>query len=261
MNPIAGILETGTQTASRDVIRTATAAQTPRQNRLLAALPLKSYQRLLPHLNPVVLPAESTLHDAGAPETQVYFPTAGVIANLCTLETGASAQFALIGREGLIGVASIFGAGLSRTRAVVTSPGHAYWISGDVLKSQFERDLELRRLLLRYTLALIAQIGQTAVCYRHHSLEQRMCRWLLSCLDRLPSNELRMAQHEVATVLGVRRVSITDTAAVLQHAGLIGCSRGSITVLDRPRLQARACECYEVVEREYDRLLNPANGL
>lgn len=241
--------------------RTVSALQTPRQNQLLAALPSEDYERLLPHLHSVVLSAGSTVHSAGAPETDVYFITAGIVTKCYLLENGESAEFALVGNEGLIPIALVLGAGSTRSQALVTSPGHAYWLRGDVLKNEFERSSMLRHALLRYTQGLIAHIAQTAVCNRHHSLEQRLCRWILLCLDRLPSNELKMTQELISDVLGVRREGVTAATGSLQEAGLIHCSRGRSRVLDRPRLEARVCECYAVVKEESDRLLRPAAKL
>ena len=249
------------RSTSADHQRTVSALHTPRQNQLLAALPSEDYERLLPHLNSVVLWAGSTVHSAGALETDVYFITAGIVTKCHLLENGESAEFALVGNEGLIGIALFLDAGSTRSQAVVTSPGHAYWLRGDVLKSEFERSSMLRHALLRYTQVLIAQIAQTAVCNRHHSLQQRLCRWILLCLDRLPSNELAMTQELIADVLGVRREGVTAAAGSLQEAGLIHCSRGRIRVLDRPRLEARMCECYAVVKEEYGRLLQPAGKM
>jgi CRP-like cAMP-binding protein len=237
--------------------RAASALHTPRQNRLLAALPLGDYERLLPDLEPVSLPPGWTIHGAGEREEYLYFLTSGIVSRFCLAENGESAEFAVTGREGVIGVASFLGGESTPNQAVVLSAGYAYRLAADLVRSEFEHDGPLPQLLLHYTLALIAQTGQIAVCNRHHSLEQRLCRWILSSLDRLPSDELKITQELIADMLGVRRESVTEAAGKLQKAGLIHYSRGHITVLDRPQLEAQACECYAVVKREYDRLLRP----
>ena len=241
--------------ASRDRKRALFAQHTPRQNQLLAALPPEDYARLLPALQPVPLPVGWTVHNAGDREKYLYFPTAGIVSRFYVMEDGASAHFALTGSEGAIGVASFLSGESTPSQAVVLSAGHAYRLGAHLLKNEFEHDGVLPQLLLRYIQALIAQTGQVAVCNRHHSLEQQLCRWILSSLDRLPSNELTMTQDLIAEMLGVRRESVTDAAGKLQKAGLIRYSRGHIVVLDRPRLEAQVCECYAVVKREYDRLL------
>lgn len=241
--------------ASRDRKRALFAQHTPRQNQLLAALPPEDYARLLPALQPVPLPVGWTVHNAGDREKYLYFPTAGIVSRFYVMEDGASAHFALTGSEGAIGVASFLSGESTPSQAVVLSAGHAYRLGAHLLKNEFEHDGVLPQLLLRYIQALIAQTGQVAVCNRHHSLEQQLCRWILSSLDRLPSNELTMTQDLISDMLGVRRESVTDAAGKLQKAGLIRYSRGHIVVLDRPRLEAQVCECYAVVKREYDRLL------
>ena len=241
--------------ASRDRKRGAGGRPTPRQNHLLAALPVKDYERLLPDLQPVPLPLGWTVHRPGDREKYLYFLAAGVVSRYYVSENGESTEFAVTGNEGVIGVASFLGGESTPSQAVVLSAGHAYRLGADLLKNEFEHDGPLPRLLLRYIQALIAQTGQIAVCNRHHSLEQQLCRWILSSLDRLQSNELTVTQELMAEMLGVRRESVTEIAGKLQEAGLIRYSRGHIAVLDRPRLEARACECYAVVKREYDRLL------
>ncbi len=230
---------------------------TPRQNRLLAALPVGDYERLRPHLKPIPLPLGATVHGAGDRESHLYFPTAGIVSRFGVTASGASKEFAVTGSEGVIGVASFLGGESTPTWAVVLSAGHAYRLGVDLLNSEFEHDSPLPRLLLCYIEALIAQIGQIAVCSRHHSLDQRFCRWILSCLDRLPSNDLTMTQELIADMLGVRREGVTEAAGRLQQAGLIHYHRGHIAVLDRPRLEAQACECYAVIKRAYDQLLGP----
>jgi CRP-like cAMP-binding protein len=248
-----------TRFAFKDWKSAVSAQHTPRQNHLLAALPLKEYERLLPNLEPVPLPFGWTVHGAGDREKYLYFLTAGIVSRFYVTENGASAEFAVTGNEGMIGVASFLGGESTPSQAVVLSAGYSYRLAADVLKKEFEHDGLLPHLLLRYAQALIVQTGQIAVCNRHHSLEQRLCRWILSCLDRLPSNELTITQELIAEMLGVRRVGVTKAAGKLQEAGLIHSSRGHIDVLDRPQLEAQACECYAVVKRAYDRLLRPKN--
>jgi CRP-like cAMP-binding protein len=229
--------------------------RTPRQNHLLAALPRQDYERLLPDLEPFPLPLGWVVHDAGKREKYLYFLTAGIVSRFYVTESGAPAEFAVTGNEGVIGIASFLGGESTPSQAMVLSAGYSYRLRADRLKQEFEHDGPLPRLLLRYTQALIGQIGQIAACKRYHSLEQRLCRWILSCLDRLPSNELTLTQDLIAQMLGVRRESISEAAGKLQWAGLIHHSRGHIAVRDRTQLEARACECYAVVKREYDRLL------
>lgn len=233
----------------------------PRQNRLLAALPLEDYERLLPNLKPVPLPPGWTVHSAGERENYVYFLTAGIVSRFYVMENGPSARLAVTGSEGVIGVASFLGGESTPSQAVVVSAGHAYRLRSDVLHHEIAHDAPLLHLLLRYTLALIAQTAQIAACNRHHSLEQQLCRWLLLSLDRSTGNELSMTQELIANMLGVRREGVTDAAGKLQRAGLIHYSRGHIAVLDRPALEAHACECYAVVKREYDRLLPSENTI
>lgn len=243
--------------AFRDRKSAVSEQQTPTQNHLLSALPLQEYERLLPDLEPVPLPHGWTVHGAGDQERYLYFLTAGIVSRFYVLESGASAEFALTGNEGMIGVASFLGGESTPSQAVVLSPGYGYRLAADLLKREFEHDGQLPRLLLRYAQALMVQTGQIAVCNRHHSLEQRLCRWILSCLDRLAWNELTITQELIAAMLGVRRVGVTKAAGKLNEAGLIHSGRGHIDVLDRPQLEARACECYAVVKRAYDGLLRP----
>jgi CRP-like cAMP-binding protein len=233
----------------------------PRDNRLLAALPVADYNRLLPCLEPVPLPLGRTIYGPRDREKYLYFVTAGIVSRLYVTTNGASVEFAITGSEGVIGVASFLGGKSLPSQSVVMSAGHSHRLAAEVLKGEFEQGGPLQRLLLCYTEALIVQIGQVAVCNRRHTLEQRLCRWLLSCLDRLPSGELTMTQELVAHALGVRREGVTEVIGDLQRAGAIRCSRGRIAVLDRAALQAHACECYAVVKKEYDRLLYPAIGL
>lgn len=244
-----------TRFSSRDRWHAVSARRGPRQNHLLAALPRQEYELLLPDLEPVPLPLGWTVHRACDREKHLYFLTAGIVSRLCLTESGDSAEFALTGREGVIGVASFLGGESTPSQAVVLSAGYAYRLGSSLVQHEFEHEGPLAHLLLRYTQALIAQTGQIAVCNRFHSLEQRLCRWILLCLDRLPANELTVTQELMAEMLGVRRVGVTEAIGRLQRAGLIHCRRGLIAVLDRPRLEARVCDCYGVVRRAYDRLV------
>jgi len=241
--------------ASKDRKPVLSAQQTPRQNRLLAALPLEDYERLLPKLELVPLPADWIIHTAGALEKYVFFLTEGFVCRVYVTETGASARLGLTGREGVIGVAAVLGGESTPTQAVVLGAGYAYRLRADALNDEFSYPGALVPLLLRYTQALIAQTAQIAVCNRHHTLEQQLCRWLLGCADRSPSNKISMTQELIANMLGVRREGVTEAAGHLQAAGLIHYNRGHITVLDRPGLEARSCECRKVVRREYARLI------
>jgi len=227
----------------------------PRQNHLLAALPAPESKRLYPHLELVPLPLGEVLYESGDQLHYVYFPTESIVSLLYVMADGASAEIAVVGNEGLIGIALFMGGETMPNRAVVQSAGHAYRLRGQVLKDEFNHNGELQHLLLRYTQALLTQMSQTAVCNRYHTVDQQLCRWLLLSMDRLPSNELRMSQELIANMLGVRREGVTVAAGKLQSAGLIDYSRGHIKVLDRPRLEARVCECYQVVKTEFDRLL------
>jgi CRP-like cAMP-binding protein len=247
--------------ASNDTSRAEAASPTPRQNRLLAALPLKDYGCLLPNLEPVSLPLGWTVHGAGDREKYLHFLTAGIVSRFYVMENGESADFAITGSEGVIGVASFLGGESTLSQAVVLSAGHAFRLRSDLVNREFKGGGGLLALLLRYTQALIAQTGQIAACNRHHSVEQRLCRWILSCLDRLSTHDLAMTQEQIADLLGVRREGITDTAQKLQQAGLIHYRRGRITVLDRPGLEKLACECYAGIKHEYDRLFpSPENS-
>ena len=227
----------------------------PLQNHLLRALPASEAERLLPHLEFVPMPLGSVLYESGSQLRYVYFPTTSIISLLYVMEDGASAEIAVVGNEGMVGVALFMGGETTPSRAVVQSAGHAYRLKGQILKEEFRRAAGLQHLLLRYTQALLTQMAQTAVCNRHHSVDQQLCRWLLLSLDRLPTNKLTMTQELIANMLGVRREGVTEAAGKLQTAGLINYSRGQITVLNRPRLEAQACECYGVVKKEFDRLL------
>lgn len=227
----------------------------PARNHLLAALPPEDYHRLLPKLEPVTLPTGCIVHSAGDWDRHLYFLTAGVVSRLCVTRNGPLAEVALTGNEGVIGVASFLSGERTPGQAVVLSPGRAFRLKSDLLKGEFDRGGALPRLLLSYTLALISQVGQIAVCTRHHPLEQQLCRWILSILDRVPTTELSLTHELISHILGVRRESVTAVAGKLQEAGLIQYARGHLAVLDRPGLERHACECYSVVKREYDRLL------
>lgn len=227
----------------------------PKKNHLLAALPEPDYAGLLPHLELTPLPLGLAVYESGDPQGYVYFPIDSIVSMLYVEENGSSTEIAVVGNEGLVGVALFMGGETTPSRAVVQSAGHGYRIRARLLKAEFERGGPLQHLLLRYTQALITQMSQTAVCNRHHSVDQQLCRWLLLSLDRLASNELKMTQELIADMLGVRREGVTHAAGQLQEAGLIKYSRGKITVLDRPTLEVRVCECYAVVKHEYDRLL------
>jgi CRP-like cAMP-binding protein len=227
----------------------------PTQNHLLDALPAAEYQRLLPHLELVPMPLGEVLYESGGRLHHVYFPTTSIVSLLYVLENGASAEIAVVGNEGILGISLFMGGETTPSRAIVQSAGFGYRLKAQLLKQEFDRGGPVLRLLLRYTQALITQMTQTAVCNRHHSVEQQLCRWLLLSLDRLPSDEVSMTQELIANMLGVRREGVTEAAGKLQRAGLIRYSRGRIEVLDRPGLEGAVCECYEVVKREFDRLL------
>jgi CRP-like cAMP-binding protein len=227
----------------------------PRQNHLLAALPPAEYERLFPQLELVDLPLGKIIYESGHTLDKVYFPSTSIISLLNVLESGASAEIAVVGKEGIVGIALFMGGVSMPSRALVQSAGQAYRLNGHVFMQEFNRSPAFQHLLMRYTMALISQMSQTAVCNRHHTVDQQLCRWLLLSLDRLESNELLMTQELIADMLGVRREGVTEAAGNLQKAGLINYSRGRITVLDRPGLEKRVCECYEVVRREFARLL------
>jgi len=237
------------------------ARRTPKQNRLLAALPAADLLRLLPHLERVLLPLGAVIYESGGEQAYVYFPASGIVSLLYVMNDGAAAEIAVVGNEGVVGIALFMGGETTPSRAVVQSAGIAWRVEPAAIKAEFARGGALQRLLLRYTQALITQMTQTAVCNRHHLLEQQLCRWLLLSLDRLPSNQLVMTQQLIANMLGVRREGVTEAAGRLQADGLIDYSRGRIDVLDRAGLEKRACECYAVVRRESDRLLHPRTAL
>jgi len=227
----------------------------PRQNHLLAALPEYEYARLLPHLERVSLPLGKTLSESGNSDVDVYFPTTSIVSLLHVLSNGSSAEIAVVGNEGIVGIALFMGGASMPSRALVQSEGHAYRMRGDLLNFEFNHNPALQHLLMRYIMALLSQMAQTAVCNRHHSIDQQLCRWLLLSMDRLSGNVLNMTQELIADMLGVRREGVTEAAGKLQDAGLISYSRGCLTVLDRPGLERRVCECYEVVKKEFARLL------
>ena len=232
----------------------ACAPHTPDQNHLLAAMSLVERERLYPHLRLVKMPLGKALYEPGDVLRHVFFPVDCIVSLLYVLENGASAEISVVGNEGLIGVALFMGGETTPSRAIVQSAGHAFRLDGQRLKDEFHRNGDLQLLLLRYTQSLITQMAQTAVCNRHHSVDQQLCRWLLLSLDRLASNELVMTQELIANMLGVRREGVTEAAGKLQKLGAIRYSRGHITVLDRPMLEQLCCECYSVVKRESDRI-------
>ena len=226
----------------------------PQQNHLLAALPAGVLERWKPHLEVVSLKLGAVLYESGGTLDYVFLPTTAIVSLLYVMEDGDSAEIAVVGNEGLVGISIFMGGESTPSRAVVQSAGKGYRIPSAVLREEF-KSAPVMHLLLRYTQALITQMSQTAVCNRHHSLDQQLCRWLLLSLDRLPGNELVMTQELIANMLGVRREGVTAAALSLQKAGFIEYARGHITVLDRPGLESRTCECYAVVKKEYDRLL------
>jgi CRP-like cAMP-binding protein len=227
----------------------------PRHNRLLAALPDAEWAHWLPQLEAVDLPLGKVLYESGRKLTHVVFPTSSIVSLLYVMENGASAEIAVVGNEGLVGISLFMGGESTTSRAVVQSAGQGLRLNAGVMMAEFNRAGPVLHLLLRYTQALITQMAQTAVCNRHHSLDQQLCRWLLLSLDRLQGSELVMTQELIANMLGVRREGVTEAALSLQKTGLIRYVRGHITVLDRTGLEGRTCECYAVVKKEYDRLL------
>jgi CRP-like cAMP-binding protein len=227
----------------------------PKQNHLLAALPAEDYKRLLPDLELIAMPLGWALYESGGHMGYLYFPTTSIVSLLYVMESGASAEIAITGNEGLVGISLFMGGESTPSRAVVQSAGNGYRLKASIVKREFALGGQLQHLALMYTQALITQMAQTAVCNRHHAVDQQLCRWLLLSLDRLPSNELMMTQELIANMLGVRREGVTEAAGKLQAAGLIHYNRGRITVLDRPNLEKRVCECYAVVKKEFDRLL------
>ncbi len=230
-------------------------ARDPKSNELLASLPLEEWDRWQSQLEWTDMPLGHVLYESGNSQSHVYFPTTAIVSLLYVMESGASAEIAVVGNEGVVGISLFMGGETTPSRAVVQSAGHGFRLKGQAIKDEFGRSGPVMHLLLRYTQALITQMAQTAVCNRHHSLDQQLCRWLLLSMDRLRGNELVMTQELIANMLGVRREGVTEGALSLQKAGLIRYSRGHIKVLDREGLEKRTCECYEVVRREYARLL------
>jgi len=230
-------------------------APAPTQNLILAALPSVDYRRLLPQLELVEMGLGHSVYESGGHLQHVYFPIEGIVSLLYVTQGGSSAELAVVGREGMIGVSLFMGGETTPNRAVVQSACKAYRLPAHVLKAHFAEGGALQLILLKFTQALITQISQTAVCNLHHTVDQQLCRWLLLSLDRLPENRLQMTQELIANMLGVRRQGVTESAGKLEHEGLITYSRGLITVLDRPGLEKRSCECYAVVKSETERLL------
>jgi len=233
---------------------------TPNQNHLLAALPAEVLERLSQHLELVPMPLGEVLYESSGQLHHVYFPTTAIVSLHYLLESGASAEIAGVGNEGVLGVSLFMGGNTTTSLATVQAAGFGYRLKGGLMMEEFNRAGPMMRLLLRYTQALMTQISQTAVCNRHHSIEQQLCRWLLLTLDRLPSQELTITQELIAGMLGVRREGITEAAGNLQRAGLISYRRGHITVLDRSELESHTCECYQVVKKEFHRLLGDAGA-
>lgn len=227
----------------------------PKQNKLLDALQDAEYNRLLPNLELVKMPLGGILYESGGALQHVYFPVNSIVSLLYVMENGASAEIAVVGNEGVLGISVFMGGETTPSRAVIQSEGYGYRLKARHIKDEFNRAGPVMRLLLRYTQALITQMAQTAVCNRHHSVEQQLCRWLLLSIDRLSNDELNMTQELIANMLGVLREGVTEAAGKLQRAGLIDYSRGHIKVIDRPSLESRVCECYQVVKTEFDRLL------
>jgi CRP-like cAMP-binding protein len=228
----------------------------PRKNHLLAALPESAYRRIAPNLELAEMKLGQILSESGASLSHVYFPIDSIVSLLYVMQNGASAEIAIVGNEGVLGVSLFMGGETTPSRAVVQSEGFGYRLHSKYLKQEFNRAGPLMLLLLRYTQALITQMSQTAVCNRHHSVDQQLCRWLLLSIDRLTADKLTMTQELIANMLGVRREGVTESAGKLRDAGIISYSRGHIQVLDRPRLEKRVCECYGVVKAEFDRLLS-----
>lgn len=225
------------------------------QNQLFQSIPLKEWDRLLPHIEKADLPLGRVLYEPGFKMTHVYFPSTAIVSLLYALENGSSAEIAIVGNEGIVGISIFMGGESTSSRGVVQSAGEGYRIKSSIFLEEFNKSGPVMHLLLRYTQALITQMTQTAVCNRHHSLDQQFCRWLLLSLDRLSSNKLVMTQELIANMLGVRREGVTEAALKVQKAGLIKYARGRISILNRPGLESRTCECYQVVKSEYDRLL------
>ncbi len=230
-------------------------ADNPGMNQLLAALPDAELRRWMTQLEPVEMPLGQVLYEPGSILSHGYFPTTAIVSLLYEMENGASAEIAVVGNDGIVGISLFMGGGSTPNRALVQSAGQGFRLDGQTIQDEFHRSAPVMHLLLRYTQALITQMAQTAVCNRHHSLDQQLCRWLLMSLDRLQGSELVMTQELIANMLGVRREGVTEAALNLQRAGLIRYKRGHISVLDRPAMENRCCECYAVVKKEYDRML------
>ena len=227
----------------------------PKQNRILAALPAEDYARLLPYLEFTPMPLGQTIYEPGSPITHLYFPTNSIVAPLYGMQNGASVRLAIIGNEGLTGISTLLGGGGTPAGVVVQTSGNGYRVKATVIKKEFDLKGKLQYLVLSFTQALMTQTAQNAVCNRHHNIEQQLCRFLLMSLDRLPGHELQMTHEQIAVMLGVRRESVTQAALKLQMIGAIQYSRGHIAVLDREELENTVCECYSVVNNEYERLL------
>jgi CRP-like cAMP-binding protein len=251
----------GARLAAREGWRGLHAPSDPRRNHLLAALPPETYARLRPDLAPVDLPKGSIIHGDGHLERYLYFVTKGIVSRMCTTASGESVESAVTGREGVIGIASVLGGRSMPGWTLVLSDGFSFRLGVELLAREIRHDCPLSRALLRYTDSLIGQTGRIAACNRHHSLEQRLSRWILSCLDRMAADEMAMTHEVIAQMLGVRREGVTQTAGSLQGAGLIHCGRGRLAVLDRQGLEARACECYAVLKRERERLIRPGSTM
>jgi CRP-like cAMP-binding protein len=232
----------------------------PKQNHLLGAIPETEWARFAPHLTPVVLALGDVIYESGTDQPYVYFPTNSIVSLLNVMKDGSSAEIAIVGNEGLIGISLFMGGDTTPSRAIVQSAGHAVRMKAEFIRDEFFLAGPVQQLFLRYTQALLTQMAQTAACNRHHTVDQQLCRWLLMSLDRLSSDTLSMTQELIANMLGVRREGVTDAAGKLQRAGVIQYSRGRIQVLDRPRLESSACECYEVVREEFARLMPWQNG-
>ncbi|QBB70692.1 Crp/Fnr family transcriptional regulator [Pseudolysobacter antarcticus] len=227
----------------------------PRRNHLLGAIPEAEWDRFAPQLTPIIMKLGQVVYEAGVEQTYVYFPTDSIVSLLSVMENGDSAEIAIVGHEGLVGISLFMGGSATPSRAVVQSAGYAFRMKAQFIRDEFVLAGPVQQLFLRYTQALLTQMGQTAVCNRHHSLDQQLCRWILMSLDRLASNEVMMTQELISNMLGVRREGVTEAAGKLQRLGIIEYQRGKIRVLDRKRLEAKSCECYEVVRKEFARLL------
>jgi CRP-like cAMP-binding protein len=237
-----------------------TATADPKQNRILAALPKADYERLLPDLQLVPMPLDWTLSESGDHVNFLHFPISGIVSLIYALEDGSSSEIALVGDEGMVGISIYMGGDSMPSATEVQSPGHAYRLSRKIMKREFDLGGQLQHLALLYTQALICQTSQTAVCNQHHAVEQRLCRWLLTSIDRLHSDKMQVTHEQIAHLLGIRRETVSQTASNLQKEGVIATARGSITVLNRTKLEERVCECYGVVKQECDRLFPPLRG-